>query len=92
MSNKLTKEDIEEINNCFIEFQRQDDFLPITLEKIMNNSELLEQCLFCVDDMYHKNGIKDDWEPNQYGLKLYHIEEKLNHRRYQLEDMDNFNT
>ena len=64
MSNKLTKEDIEEINNCFIEFQRQDDFLP----------------------------IKDDWEPNQYGLKLYQIEEKLNHRRYQLEDMDNFNT
>lgn len=85
MSSKLTNIDIEEINNCFLQFRRNDYFLPITLEKIANNKELLEECLLCVDDMYHHAGVKEDWEPNDYGLLLYHIEEKINHQIYQLE-------
>ena len=88
MSNKLTNADIEEINNCFSQFHRNDSFLPIKLEKIVNNKELLEECLFCVDDMYHHAGVKEDWEPNDYGLLLYHIEEKINNRIYFLQDND----
>ena len=88
MRQTLTSEDIEQINLCFKKMRRNDNFLPITLDKIKDNKQLLEECLYCVDDVYHCIGVMDNYEPNELGIFLYHIEEKLNHQIYCLEDVN----
>ena len=86
MSKKLIEEDIKLINDCFKKMERNDEFLPITYQKIEFNKELLEECVYCVNDVYHKEGVYDNYEPNKFGLELYHLIEKINHKIYSLEE------
>ena len=55
------------------------------MKKIISNKFLLEECLCCVDDMYHKYGINDMNKPNKFGHELQCLEEKLNHQIYWIE-------
>ena len=88
MIGKISELDIELINKCFKIMKRNDDFLPITYKKIEFDQNLLEECALCVDDVYHLQGVDNMYEPNELGLKLYHLIEKINHQIYILEEIN----
>jgi hypothetical protein len=53
-----------------------------TIDELKGNNEIVENCVDCVSDVFMEKGLKDDYEPNEYGLLLEETIDYLNNIIY----------
>ena len=76
------------INECLQKENKQQE-LPITLEGLKNNKELVELCIDVIVDNFCEYGLKEDSEPNEYGILLEDTKGFLLRILYSMENKDN---
>lgn len=77
---------ILEINHYIDLYGTSLSFKHLSIEDLMTNADILEECVDFIIDLFCEIGLRDDFEPNDEGYKLDKCLEFINSIRYKYHD------